>query len=60
MRLRTKILLSVIPTVGTALLLTGWLVINSATRSSHDAVYQYCEGVLDAYLLRIWRAGLNF
>lgn len=49
MRLRTKILLSVIPTVGTALLLTGWLVINSATRSSHDAVYQYCEGVLDAY-----------
>ncbi|WP_319468666.1 HAMP domain-containing sensor histidine kinase [uncultured Pseudodesulfovibrio sp.] len=49
MRLRTKILLSVIPTVGTALLLTGWLVINSATKSSHDAVYQYCEGVLDAY-----------
>jgi len=36
--------------VGAALILTGWLVINNATRSSHDAVYRYSEGILDAYV----------
>ena len=50
MRLRTKVFLSIIPIVGMALLVTGWLVIDFARRTSHDVVYRYCEGVLDSYI----------
>lgn len=31
-------------------MLTGWLVVKNATQSSHDAVYRYSEGILDAYI----------
>lgn len=50
MRLRSKVILAIIPIVGAALILTSWLVINNATRSSHDAIYRYSEGILDAYI----------
>lgn len=50
MRLRTKIFLSIIPIVGFALMLTGWMVFTNASRSSHDAVFRYSEGILDTYV----------
>lgn len=49
MRLRTKIFFSIIPIVGVALFITGWLVIEYTTRVSHDAIYRYSEGILKTY-----------
>lgn len=50
MRLKTKIFISIIPIVGCAFLLTGWLVLNHATNAAHDTIYQYSEGILQAYI----------
>lgn len=50
MRLRSKILLSIFPIVGAALFLTGWLAVKYATRISHEAIYQYSGGILEAYV----------
>lgn len=43
-------MLTIIPIVGIAMLITGWMVIDNATRTSHVAVYRYSEGILGAYI----------
>jgi methyl-accepting chemotaxis protein len=50
MQLRRKITLSILPAVVLALFLTGWMVVSYATESTHEAVFRYSQGVLDAYV----------
>ncbi|MCJ2163502.1 MULTISPECIES: HAMP domain-containing sensor histidine kinase [unclassified Pseudodesulfovibrio] len=39
-----------LPAVVLSLFLTGWMVISYATEATHEAIFRYSQGVLDAYV----------